>query len=117
MYSVLLTILVVLFFAVAFTLHNPEPITILFFSWTFEGSLAVILLTTLACGALLGVCASLPSFVKKRRLMTQQQKIITKLEHTVDEQSRLITQQKTTIGNLEQSLNEPKGTVLHPDPS
>ena len=74
MYSALLTFLLVLFFAVAFSLQNSEPIILNFFSWTFEGSLVVVLLTALAFGVMLSIVASLPSFIKKSRLIGQQQK-------------------------------------------
>ena len=56
-----------------------------FFSWTFQGSLVVVLLTALACGVILSIIASLPSFIRKNRLITQQQKTITKLERIVAE--------------------------------
>ena len=89
MYSVLLTFLLVLFFAVAFSLQNSEPIIINFFSWRFQGSLVVVLLTALACGVLLSVIASLPSFIKKSRLIAQQQKTIAQLEQTAAEHKQL----------------------------
>ena len=87
MYSVLLTFLLVLFFAVAFSLQNSEPIIINFFSWRFQGSLVVVLLTALACGVLLTIIASLPSFIKKRKIITQQQKTIAELEQTITKQT------------------------------
>lgn len=89
MYAVLLTCSLVLFVAVAFSLQNSEPIIINFFSWRFQGSLVVILLTALACGVFLSVIASLPSFIKKRRLIAQQQKIIAELERTASEHKQL----------------------------
>ena len=89
MYSILITFLLVLFFAVAFSLQNSEPIIINFFSWTFQGSLVVVLLTALACGVALSVIASLPSFIKKSRLIAQQQKTIAQLEHTATEHKQL----------------------------
>jgi uncharacterized integral membrane protein len=89
MYSALIIFLLVLFFAVAFSLQNSEPIILNFFSWTFQGSLVVVLLTALACGVILSIIASLPSFIKKSRLIAQQQKTIAKLEQTVAEQERL----------------------------
>jgi uncharacterized integral membrane protein len=85
MYSVLLIFLLILFFAVAFSLQNSEPIILNFFSWRFQGSLVVVLLTALACGVILTVIASLPSFIKKSRLISQQQKTIAKLERIVAE--------------------------------
>jgi len=98
MYSALITFLLVLFFAVAFSLQNSEPIILNFFSWTFQGSLVVVLLTALACGVILSIIASLPSFIKKSRLIAQQQKSIAKLERTVAEH------------------NEPKQLPVHTDP-
>ena len=98
MYSALITFLLVLFFAVAFSLQNSEPIILNFFSWTFQGSLVVVLLTALACGVILSIIASLPSFIKKSRLIAQQQKTIAKLERTVAEH------------------NELKQLPVHPDP-
>ena len=89
MYSALITFLLVLFFAVAFSLQNSEPIILNFFSWTFQGSLVVVLLTALACGVILSIIASLPSFIKKSRLIAQQQKTIAKLERTAAEQKQL----------------------------
>jgi len=97
MYSILLIFLVILFFAVAFSLQNSEPIIINFFSWRFQGSLVVVLLTALASGVILTVMASLASFIKKSRLIAQQQKTIAKLERIVAEH------------------NEPKQPV-NPDP-
>jgi len=97
MYSILLIFLIVLFFAVAFSLQNSEPIKINFFS-TFEASLVVVLLTSLTCGVLLSLIASLPSYIKKSRLIAQQQKTIAKLERLVAEH------------------NEPKRLPVDPDP-
>ncbi len=87
MYSVLLIFLLVLFFAVAFSLQNSEPIILNFFSWTFQGSLVVVLLTALAFGVLLSIIASLPSYIKKSRLITKQQKTIAELERTIAKQT------------------------------
>jgi uncharacterized integral membrane protein len=89
MYSVLLIFLLILFFAVAFSLQNSEPIIINFFSWRFHGSLVVVLLTALACGVILTVIASLPSFFKKSRLITQQQKTIDQLKRAAVEHKEL----------------------------
>jgi uncharacterized integral membrane protein len=117
MYSALITFMLILFFAVAFSLQNSEPIKIDFFSWAIEASRAVVLLTALACGVMLGVFAYLPSFFKKSRSLAQQHKTIAKLEQTVAEQSRLIAQQHNTITKLEQTVTEQKRFPVKPDPS
>jgi uncharacterized integral membrane protein len=85
MYSALMVLLLLLFFAVAFSLQNSEPIVLNFFAWTFQGSQAVVLLTALAVGVGLTVLASLPSYFKKSRLIAQQQKTIAALERSVAE--------------------------------
>jgi len=85
MYSALIAFLLLLFFAVAFSLQNSEPIVINFFAWTFQGSQAVILIMAVALGVALSVLASLPSYIKKSRLIAQQQKTIATLERSVAE--------------------------------
>ena len=83
MYSALIAFLLLLFFAVAFSLQNPEPIIINFFAWTFQGSLVVVVLIALALGVALSVLASMPTYVKKSRLIAQQQKTIITLERSL----------------------------------
>ncbi len=85
MYSFLIAFLLILFFAVAFSLQNAEPIIIHFFGLRFEGSLVIILLTALAFGVVLTVLTSLPSHIKKRRLISRQQKTIADLERQIHE--------------------------------
>ncbi len=85
MYSALMALLLLLFFAVAFSLQNSEPIVLNFFAWTFKGSQAVVLLIALALGVGLTVLASLPSYIKKSRLIAQQQKTIAALERSLAE--------------------------------
>ena len=88
MYSALIAFLLLLFFAVVFSLQNSDPIIIHFFALTFQGSLVVVLLTVLVLGVVMSVLASLPSYVKKNRLIAQQQKTITTLERSVVELKR-----------------------------
>ncbi len=88
MYSALIAFLLLIFFAVAFSLQNSEPIVINFFAWTFQGSLVVVLLTALALGVALSVLASVPAYIKKTRLIAQQQKKIATLERSLAEIKR-----------------------------
>ena len=80
--------LFIAFLAVAFSLQNNEPITIQFFAWTFEGSLVLVLLTTLALGVIMSVLASLPSQIRKSRVIAQQQKTISILEESLPAHKR-----------------------------
>ena len=79
----LIAALAIVFFAVAFSLQNTEPITIQFFSQTFQGPLVLILLTTLFLGMLIHVLASMPARIKKTRQINQLKKRIIELEHAV----------------------------------
>lgn len=85
MYSALLALLLLLFFTVAFSIQNSEPIILNFFAWTFQGSRALMLLTALALGVGLTVLAALPIYIKKIRLIAKQQKMIATLEQSVAE--------------------------------
>ena len=84
----LILALLLIFLAVAFSLQNAVPITIQFFAWTFEGSLVLVLLTALALGVIISLFASLPSQIKKNRLIVQQHKRITDLEQSLTEHKR-----------------------------
>ncbi len=88
MYSALIAFLLLLFLAFALYLQNSEPIIINFFAWTYEGSRAVVVLVALALGFALSTVASLPSYIRKSRLIAQQQKTIAALERSVAELKR-----------------------------
>lgn len=81
----LIAALIIVFLAVAFSLQNAIPITIQFFKWTFEGSLVLVLLTTLFLGVLIHLLASMPARLKKTRQIAQLQKRIAELEHALTE--------------------------------
>jgi len=101
MYSILIAFLFILFFAVAFSLQNAEPIIIHFFGLRFEGSLVIILLSALAFGVILTVLASFPSHLRKRRLISRQEKIIAELEQKLTEHHTEPTTHEVVIHNSE----------------
>ena len=78
----LIAALILVFFAVAFSLQNASEITIHFFAWTFQGSLVIVLLTTLALGVIISLLASLPAQMKKSRMIAQQSKQIEQLKQS-----------------------------------
>ena len=82
----LLVALLIVFFAVAFSLQNSVEITIQFFAWTFQGSLVLVLLTTLALGVIISLLATMPSQIKKNRLIAKQNKTIEELEQSLSNQ-------------------------------
>ena len=84
----LIAALLIVFVAVAFALQNAVPITIQFFAWTLQGSLVLVLLTTLVLGVVITLLASMPAQIKKNRLIAQQQKAIEELERSLPKQKR-----------------------------
>ncbi len=50
--------------SVVFVAQNTEMVTVSFLNWQFDGSLAVVLLLTLASGAVMTLLILMPSFIK-----------------------------------------------------
>ena len=84
----LMVALSVLFLAVAFSLQNDQVVSIQFFGWQFEGSLVLILLTTLCLGVVIDVLASMPTRIRKSRQITHLTKRLRELEHPHQDASR-----------------------------
>ena len=77
----LISALIIVFLAVAFSLQNNQKVSITFFQWDFQGSLVLILLATLCLGMIINILASMPGRLRKSRQTAQLQKKITELEH------------------------------------
>ncbi len=76
----LITTITIVFLAVAFALQNDQVVAIQFFGWTFEGSLVLILLTTLCLGIIIHILAAMPAQIRKAQQMTQLNKRVAELE-------------------------------------
>ncbi len=83
--SILLALLIALV-AVVFALQNATTVTIAFLAWHFDGSLALLLLLTLAVGFLIGWLAATPSIIRHRLEKNTLRKQIVKLEETLEEE-------------------------------
>ncbi len=78
----LIATLVIVFFTVAFSLQNDQTVSIQFFGWTFEGSLVLVLLTTLCLGILIHILASMPSRIRKSKEIAELNRRVRELEET-----------------------------------
>jgi uncharacterized integral membrane protein len=107
----LLVSLLIAAVAVVFALQNTEMITVHFFFWNFQGSLALILLTALATGAVASSFASLPSLFKANWTIGSQKKAIEELEGRIAELTSRpeAVKPETKIG--------PEQKAPEPDPS
>ena len=80
--------------AVVFAVQNTAVATISFLVWTFQGSLALVLLVALFAGVLICLFALLPAVIRNRWTIRRQTKQIKTLE--------------LSLSDLEQSLAEEK---------
>jgi len=101
-------------FAILFAVQNNDPVTVSFIIWKFEGSLALILLITMAIGALISSLISIPNNVKVRWDSRNLRKKIVQLEDTVDELQNNLQDQKR---ELQDSLETIKQLQLYSTPS
>ena len=78
----LIATLVIVFLTVAFSLQNDQTVSINFFKWTFEGSLVLVLLTTLCVGIVIHILASMPARMRKSQEIAELNKRVTELEES-----------------------------------
>lgn len=77
--------LVISVIAVIFALQNTMVVTISFLAWKITGSLSLVLLVTLAIGAVVGLLVLAPSAIKNSIAATSHRKRVGSLEKELDE--------------------------------
>ena len=90
MQGLVLVALAIAMVAVVFALQNIAPVTVAFLTWTFEGSLALVLFVALVAGALISFFASIPALVKGRSTAAGLRKKIAWLEAELDDSRRRV---------------------------
>ena len=76
--------LLIMLVAIVFAVQNNDPTQVQFLAWKTEGSLALILLLTLAAGALISYLVSLPSKLRDKLTIRSQGKQIEQLERNLN---------------------------------
>ena len=66
--------------AVAFALQNNMPVAVTFGMWSFESSLAMMLLLAMGIGAVIAVLLSWPAMIKSRWVGSRLRRQVNKLE-------------------------------------
>ncbi len=66
--------------AAVFAIQNADVITISFFGWAWDASLALVLILTLGAGVLIGYLSGLPSTWRRQTLIRQQRRQLEELE-------------------------------------
>ncbi len=91
--------------AVIFALQNTMTVTISFLAWEVTGSLSLVLLITLAIGAVIGLLVLAPSTIKNTLAASGHRKRIGVLEKELDEHKARVTE-----------LQKPKPVTLPSEP-
>lgn len=104
--------IVIAFFAIAFALQNNIQVAINLLIWNYQGSLAIVLLSTLAIGVLIGLLVLLPALIKRGWRVSRAKRQTAELEDQLTNRSQeLNTQvsnaerQRQSHENLLQALN------------
>lgn len=87
MQLLLIIAIVIAILTVIFALQNAVTITVSFLTWKFESSLALVLLITLTLGILTSLLVSVPSMIKRMRMVSSQKKKIKELENDLQGES------------------------------
>ena len=107
--------LIIAVIAVIFALQNTMTVTISFLAWEITGSLSLVLLVTLAIGAVIGLLVLTPSAIKNTIASSNHRKRIGLLEKQLDDQRARIAdleKPKSTLPSYEPPT--PESTPPHP---
>ncbi len=95
--------------SVLFALQNTAEVSVRFLAWSFDGSLALVLLLTLGLGALVAGLLSSPAVIRGQWTAARQGRRIAELEHLLDQQMR-----KNTALNAELTTTRAQGSDAAP---
>jgi uncharacterized integral membrane protein len=96
--------LVIAIIAVIFALQNMTAVTVSFFFWSINGSLALVLLVTLAVGVLISFLASLPGLARGKWISTSQKKKLTGLIAERDLYKQKAEEAEKDVRELEEQI-------------
>ncbi len=95
--------IVIAFIAIAFALLNNQSILVNLLFSRLEGSLAVILLSTLAIGVLIGILVLIPTLIKRGWRISRLTRQTADLEQELTTRDRSLTDQTRNTDQLRQS--------------
>jgi cytochrome bd-type quinol oxidase subunit 1 len=95
---------VIAIIAVIFALQNLAAVTVSFLFWNIHGSLALVLLVTLAVGVLISLLASLPGLIRGKWALSSQKKKLAALEAERNTYQHKAEEAEKDVKNLEEQL-------------
>jgi uncharacterized integral membrane protein len=107
--------LIIAVIAVIFALQNTLPVTITLLFWQFHGSLALVLLVSLAVGAVTSFLASLPALVRGQWSMRKLRKQATELESNLTDHKQRLEEAQQKLQAQSMPYQSPEADVKPPD--
>ncbi len=95
--------IVIAFFAIVFALQNNNPVAVNLLVWNYQGSLALVLLSTLAIGVLIGLLVVLPALLKRGWRISRATRQTSDLEGQLSERDRRLSSEVSNAERLRQS--------------
>lgn len=95
--------IVIAFLAITFALQNNISVAINLLVWNYQGSLAIVLLTTLAIGVLIGLLVLMPALIKRGWRVSRAKRQTAELEDQLSSRSRELNTQLSHTDRLRQS--------------
>lgn len=89
--------LIISLIAILFALQNAYAIPVSFLIWRFYGSLALILLLTLALGVIIGLLVTAPTIIKRGWVSSRQKRQLNQLEEEYQGQAQDASSQKKKL--------------------
>jgi putative membrane protein len=86
--------------AVAFALQNNSPVTVTLSLWSFDSSLAMVLLLATGIGAVIAVLLSWPSMLKNMWTSARLRRHISRLEAEKDTLERRVSQLEAELARV-----------------
>jgi uncharacterized integral membrane protein len=99
----LILALVMAIVMVFFALENPTMVTVSFFGYAVQGSLALFIMVAMGIGVLIGLLVMIPGRIRSGLANTRNRKKIGSLESNLEEH-------KTRLAALEKPVNPPLPT-------
>ena len=113
MVILLILALAVAIVAVIFALQNIDMVTVTFFTISYDGSLALVILLSVALGILIGVLVMAPGNIKNKLASTRSRRKIGALEASLDDhKSKLAALEEPAVSASTQKVDEPKNPEI-----
>jgi putative membrane protein len=111
----LILALIIAFIAVIFALQNPVTVVGTFLFWQFHGSLALLLIVSLAVGALIAFLALLPGLLRGRWSMRKLRKQLVEVESDLSEHKQRLEAANRRLDEQLASIHPPESEAKPPD--